>query len=69
MSNERRITLEEAKAKVEAMPYNEVKAVLRSHGVELWLDMESIVRTMLAEKIESGEIADPTITSDVVVKR
>lgn len=63
------MTLEEAEAKVAAMPYSEVKAVLRSHGVELWLDHEPIVRTLLAEKIESGKIADPTVTTDTVIKR
>lgn len=62
------MTLDEAKAKVAAMPYSEVKAVLRSHGVELWLDNENIVRTLLAEKIEGGEISDPTITTDTVMK-
>jgi len=63
-----KITLEEAEGKVAKMPYAEVKAVLRSHGVELWLDNEEIVRLLLAEKIESGQIADPTRTDDTVMR-
>lgn len=61
------ISLDEAKAKVAGMPYDSVKAVLRSHGVELWLDNEPIVRLLLAEKIEGGQIADPTNASDTVM--
>lgn len=61
------LSLEEAKRKVAGMPYAEVKAVLRSHGVELWLDNEPIVRLLLAEKIEAGKIADPTRTDDTVM--
>lgn len=63
-----KLTLDEAKAKVAGMDYGEVKAVLRSHGVELWLDNENILRTLLAEKIHGGEIKDPTVTTDTVMR-
>jgi hypothetical protein len=62
------LTIEGAKAKVARLDYATVKAILRSHGVELWLDQENIVRTLLAEKMESGEIADPTDESDTRIK-
>jgi hypothetical protein len=55
------------KARVARMDYGAVKAVLRSHGVELWLDEENIVRTLLAERIESGEIQDPTRDDDTIM--
>lgn len=61
--------LGDAVKKVAVMPYGEVKAVLRSHGVSIWLDQQPIVRKLLAEKISSGEIKDPTDESDVVVKK
>ncbi len=63
------ITLEKAKKIVARMDYSTVKAVLRSHKIELWLDQENIVRLLLAEKIESGAIADPTNDTDTVMHR
>jgi hypothetical protein len=68
MPKRKGMPLEMAERKVAGMSYDAVQAVLRSHRVELWLDNESIVRRLLAEKMERGEIADPTRTDDTVVR-
>lgn len=66
MAKRIKMTIEQAETKVATLRYDTVKAILRSHKVELWLDDEQIVRRLLAERIETGKIADPTRTDDTV---